>query len=65
MTANPVIKPLETAMLEMLSASVARRYGKGQHLVHAAAVNARTLRRLALAQPLDVAGVANPSVELH
>src|ERR687883_28543 len=44
---------------------VARRHREGQHLAYGFAVNAKPPRRLALAQPLNMAGVANPSVELH
>src|SRR5919107_3940762 len=46
-------------------APVARRHRKGQHLAYGIAVNPKAPRRLALAQTLDMAGVANPSVELH
>src|SRR3954469_3663301 len=56
---------LELRTQGRLRAPVARRYGKAQHLAHGVAVNAEPPRRLALAQPLDMAGVANPSVELH
>src|SRR4051794_34764116 len=48
-----------------LGPPVARRHREGQHLAYSIAVNAKAPRRLALAQPLDMAGVANPSVELH
>jgi hypothetical protein len=44
---------------------VARRHREGQHLAHRVAVDAEAPRRLPEAQPLDMAGVANPSVELH
>ena len=45
--------------------SVARRHREGQHLADRVAVNAKAPGRLPDAQPLDMAGVANPSVELH
>src|SRR3954453_22387176 len=44
---------------------VARRHREGQHLAYGIAVDPEAPRRLALAQALDMAGVANPSVELH
>ena len=56
---------LELGTRGWLRAPVARWYREGQHLAHGAAVDAKAPRRLALAQPLDMAGVANPSVELH
>src|SRR5215210_5036442 len=42
-----------------------RRHREGQHLAHRVAVDAEAPGRLPEAQPLDMAGVANPSVELH
>jgi hypothetical protein len=48
-----------------LGAAVARRHGEGEHLAHGVAMQAEAPRRLALAQPLDMAGVANPGVKLH
>src|SRR3954453_23594680 len=44
---------------------VARWHREGQHLAYGVAVDPEAPRRLALAQTLDLAGVANPSVELH
>src|SRR3954464_15670502 len=44
---------------------VARLHREGQHLAYGVAVDPEAPRRLALAQTLDMAGVANPSVELH
>jgi hypothetical protein len=48
-----------------LAAPVARRHREGQHLASGIAVDPEAPRRLALAQTLDMAGMANPSVELH
>ena len=56
---------LELGARGRLGAPVARRHREGQHLAHGVAVDAKAPCRLALAQPLDMAGVANPSVELH
>ena len=36
-----------------------------QHLRHRLRIDPEPLRRLALAQPLDMAGVANPRIQFH
>ena len=36
-----------------------------QHLRHRLRIDAEPPRRLALAQPLDMAGVANPRIQFH
>src|SRR4029453_17567369 len=48
-----------------LAAPVARWHRMPQHLGHRLRVDAEPPRRLALAQALDMAGVANPRVQVH
>ena len=55
----------ELGAARRLGTPVARRHREGQHLAYGIAVDPKAPRRLALAQTLDMAGVANPSVELH
>src|SRR5829696_6008900 len=48
-----------------LGAPVTRRHREGQHLAHRFRVNAEAPCGLALAQALNLAGVANPRVQFH
>src|SRR5687768_5007413 len=62
---NDGCERIELGAGRWLGAPIARWHREGQHLPHGLAMKTKAPRRLALAQALNLAGVANASITLH